>query len=136
MPTLLLLVFSFFAFKSNAGVANLTLNEILSSPAKPVDFNTVAGDLRAVAEIRAAVGGKIVLTGSNGTEYILTLPSKSLPRDLTVTLSEIKESRFKSDSLLIPSVGVQIYPDGIEHADIPKRWQSGVSTSIEKYKRF
>lgn len=110
------MVLAFCTFESSAGSANLTLNEVINSPPRPVDINAVASGLRAVEELKASVGGTVSLKNSNGTEYILTIPAKSLPRDLTITLSEIKEAKFKSDSSVFPSVGVQIYPDGVDLA--------------------
>ncbi len=106
----------FLSVLSYSSTIDLTLSEVLSRPTKSVDISTVASGLRVVEEIKAAAGGSIVLSGSNGTQFILTLPPKSLPWDLIITLSEIKESKFSANSTLIPSVGVQIYPDGVELA--------------------
>lgn len=106
-------IFLLFAFNVAHG-EELSLQEYLARPANPMKIDVVLDNSKVSKKMTALTGGTLSLTAANGDTYELTIPPKSLPADLTITLQKVKSVKHPNLSVTAKYSSVEISPNGTE----------------------
>jgi hypothetical protein len=96
---------------------NLLNGDIFSAPGDPIVLTaTEATDLSASADV-GPDGGTVTATGSDGTQYMLTVPAGAVAMPVTVTMTPIANvSGFPDEVAHAHTLGVVFEPEGLELA--------------------
>lgn len=92
--------------------ADPTLEQVLAASVRTVKLSSTLKSNTTTKMITKAKGGEIQLKTKDGSEFTLTFPAGSVPYDSNISLSEIQKIQINSQSYA--SLGVQIYPDGMQ----------------------
>lgn len=97
-----------------ARAQELSIQDYLARPANPMKINVSLDNSKVSKKISALTGGTLSLTAANGDTYELTIPPKSLPSDLMITLQKVKSVKHPKLSTTANYSSVEISPDGTE----------------------